>query len=166
MASSTTSWTSRQTSRGAPPPPMQAFLAGASPQAQEEYAALQDAFPVGASEDVQTRVARVRASLRGPPSERLVGDGVGAARSVRGSRRGLRFGAARAGSARRCRPTKRKRRRRTPAARRRRGQGASSAGPRLARARRFTARGRHPRAQRQLDTECATDAVGRVHGSS
>ena len=36
-----------------PPPPMQAFLAGASPQAQREYAALQDAFPVGASEDVQ-----------------------------------------------------------------------------------------------------------------
>ena len=36
-----------------PPPPMQAFLAGASPQAQKEYAALQDAFPVGASEDVQ-----------------------------------------------------------------------------------------------------------------
>ena len=35
------------------PPPMQAFLAGASPQAQKEYAALQDAFPVGASEDVQ-----------------------------------------------------------------------------------------------------------------
>ena len=36
-----------------PPPQMQAFLAGASPQAQREYAALQDAFPVGASEDVQ-----------------------------------------------------------------------------------------------------------------
>ena len=36
-----------------PPPQIQAFLAGASPQAQEEYAALQDAFPVGASEDVQ-----------------------------------------------------------------------------------------------------------------
>ncbi len=32
-----------------PPPPMQAFLAGASPQAKREYAALQDAFPVGAS---------------------------------------------------------------------------------------------------------------------
>ena len=36
-----------------PPPPMQAFLAGASPQAKREYAALQEAFPVGASEDVQ-----------------------------------------------------------------------------------------------------------------
>ena len=35
-----------------PPPEIQAFLAGASPQAQREYAALQD-FPVGASEDVQ-----------------------------------------------------------------------------------------------------------------
>ena len=36
-----------------PPPQIQAFLAGASPKAQREYAALQDAFPVGASEDVQ-----------------------------------------------------------------------------------------------------------------
>ena len=36
-----------------PPPQIQAFLAGASPQAKREYAALQDAFPVGASEDVQ-----------------------------------------------------------------------------------------------------------------
>ena len=36
-----------------PPPPMQAFLAGASPQAKREFEALQDAFPVGASEDVQ-----------------------------------------------------------------------------------------------------------------
>ena len=36
-----------------PPPQIQAFLAGASPQAKREYAALQDAFPIGASEDVQ-----------------------------------------------------------------------------------------------------------------
>ena len=43
----------RAATSGAPPPPMQAFLAGASPQAQREVAALQDAFPVGASEDVQ-----------------------------------------------------------------------------------------------------------------
>lgn len=35
------------------PPPIQAFLAGASPQAQQEYAALQDAFPASASSDVQ-----------------------------------------------------------------------------------------------------------------
>jgi len=35
------------------PPSIQAFLAGASPQAQQEYAALQDAFPASASSDVQ-----------------------------------------------------------------------------------------------------------------
>jgi len=43
----------RAATSGPPPPQIQAFLAGASPQAQREYAALQDAFPVGASEDVQ-----------------------------------------------------------------------------------------------------------------
>ena len=43
----------RAATSGAPPPQIQAFLAGASPQAQKEYAALQDAFPVGASEDVR-----------------------------------------------------------------------------------------------------------------
>ena len=127
----------RAATSGAPPPQIQAFLAGASPQAQREYAALQDAFPVGASEDVRLEWRAFEQVFAGRQAS-------GSSETAWAQQEAFEFAAT---STRlephapdqlaSCRATKRPRRRRTPAARRRRGQGASSAGPRLARARRF-----------------------------